>query len=612
MLQSMRSAAKYIWLIVFALFVGGFLLYDVSGLAGRQAVTLGTTVAEVNGVDITNGEYLNAYTALINQQQQQSGETLNEDEVSRIKDAAFERLVEDILLNQEIERRGITVTDEEIQQAALYAPPPEFMQNPDFQTEGRFDLEKYQRFMRSPMARQQGVLVGLEQYYRSTIPRQKLFDQVASTVYVTDGQLWRAWQDARDSAQVSFVALSLESIPDSAVAVTDDEVRRYFEAHREDFDDRPGRAVVSVVMIPRPITAEDTATVRNRIEAIRSEIEGGSKFEDVARRESTDSISAANGGLLGWTKRGAYVAAFDSAAWALPRGQLSEPVLSPFGFHLIKVDERQGDSVLVRHILLRIQPSDSTEARTGRQADELLRLVGQGTDPSRMDSAAKRLGLQMGQATAIDGEPLSWNGVYVPGASAWAFSGVRQGEINDQLEESSSAYFLSRLDSIVPGGDADLASTRDEIRRRLLRQKKVEALVPRAQRLASAVVSGRTLEQAAQADRLEVVRSELFGRAAAVPGIGRLNEAVGAAFGLPVGAVSAPIKTDDGVYVLRVDRRMNADRAAWEAQKEAQRSEVIQQLREQRVRQFLANLRQSAEIDDNRREIEAAGRELAA
>ncbi|MGH7719381.1 MAG: SurA N-terminal domain-containing protein, partial [Gemmatimonadaceae bacterium] len=242
MLQAMRSAAKYIWLVVFALFVGGFLLYDVSGLAGRQSVTLGTTLAEVNGVTITNGQFLNASNALINEQQQQSGESLNEDEIRRLRDAAFERLVEDILLQQEIDRRGITVTDEELQQAALYAPPPEFMQNPEFQTEGRFDIEKYQRFMRSPIARQQGILVGLEQYYRNTIPRQKLFDQIASSVYVTDGQLWRAWQDAHDSARVSFVALTPDAVADSAVAVTDEEIRQYFQAHRDDFADRPGRA----------------------------------------------------------------------------------------------------------------------------------------------------------------------------------------------------------------------------------------------------------------------------------------------------------------------------------------------------------------------------------
>jgi parvulin-like peptidyl-prolyl isomerase len=88
----------------------------------------------------------------------------------------------------------------------------------------------------------------------------------------------------------------------------------------------------------------------------------------------------------------------------------------------------------------------------------------------------------------------------------------------------------------------------------------------------------------------------------AVPGIGRYNRAVGAAFGLPVGAVSEPIVTDNGVYVLRVDRRTQADRTAWEAQKEIQRAGTIQQLREQRVQQFMASLRQGADIRDYRRE----------
>ncbi|MGH7717784.1 MAG: peptidylprolyl isomerase, partial [Gemmatimonadaceae bacterium] len=369
----------------------------------------------------------------------------------------------------------------------------------------------------------------------------------------------------------------------------------------------------SVAMIPRPITAEDTAAVRQRIEALRAEIVGGSKFEDVARRESADSASAAQGGSLGWSTKGAYNEVFENAAHALRPGELSQPVLTPFGYHLIRLDERKGeDSVLVRHLLLRIRQSDSSAARADRQADELLRLIGEGSDPARFDSAARRLGLQTGRVTAIEGEPLTWNGLYVPGVSAWAFGGTKPGEVSDQLAESEGAYFLARLDTIVPGGQAGLSDVRDEIRRELVRRKKVDALVPQAQRIATAVAGGRTLEQAAQAEGLTTMQSEMFNRGAAVPGIGRLNQAVGAAFGLPVGAVSAPIKTPTGVYVLRVDRRANADRAAWEAQKEAQRTEVGQQLRQQRVRQFLANLRREAEIEDHRRQIEAAGRDLEA
>lgn len=88
----------------------------------------------------------------------------------------------------------------------------------------------------------------------------------------------------------------------------------------------------------------------------------------------------------------------------------------------------------------------------------------------------------------------------------------------------------------------------------------------------------------------------------AVPGLGRFTQAIGAAFALPVGAVSEPIATPNGVYVIRVDRRVTADRTAWEQQKDVQRAGMIQQLREQRVQQFMANLRQSAKIEDYRKE----------
>ena len=116
----------------------------------------------------------------------------------------------DILLQQEIRRRGITVTDEEIVQAAQFNPPPQLLQSPELLTEGRFDPEKYRRFLQSPSARQTGLLAQLEQYYRSEIPRQKLFLQVASDVYVTDQRLWQIYRDGKDSAQVAYVALRPE------------------------------------------------------------------------------------------------------------------------------------------------------------------------------------------------------------------------------------------------------------------------------------------------------------------------------------------------------------------------------------------------------------------
>ena len=195
MLQSMRSAAKYIWIFIIVAFVGSFLLYETSGLAGRAPVTTTTSIATVNGEDLLLTTWQNAVNSLEQQQVQQSGGALTLDQRQQLEDRAFDELVTDMLLQQEIKKRGITVTDDEILQAARMAPPPQAMQSPDLQTDGQVDMQKYLRLLSSPMARQSGMLAGLEAYYRSEIPKQKLFDQIASGAYLSDERLWQLYKD---------------------------------------------------------------------------------------------------------------------------------------------------------------------------------------------------------------------------------------------------------------------------------------------------------------------------------------------------------------------------------------------------------------------------------
>jgi peptidyl-prolyl cis-trans isomerase D len=100
----------------------------------------------------------------------------------------------------------------------------------------------------------------------------------------------------------------------------------------------------------------------------------------------------------------------------------------------------------------------------------------------------------------------------------------------------------------------------------------------------------------------------MFARASVVPGLGQFSEAVGAAFALPVAAVSQPVKTLEGAYVLRVDKRVVADSTAWVAQKEAEKATRLQQLRQQRIQMYLQDLRKAARVDDRRKQINAAAR----
>lgn len=603
----MRSAAKYIWWAIAILFLVTFVFLDQSGLTGKK-VSGGTSVATVNGTDITYESYLQATQGRIRQEQEGAGgKSLTLDQERKIEDDTYNEMVTDILLNQEYKRRGITVTDAEIQQAALASPPQQLAQSPEFQTEGQFDFEKYRRFLTSPMAKQQGVLLQLEAYYRDELPKRKLFEQIANPVYVTDAQLWRAYQDSHDSAQVSYVSFDPASIPDSAVHIADADIKAYFDSHQKELGDRPGRAVVSLVTIPRTVTASDTAIARAKAEALRAQIEAGGSFDEIAKKESADSASAVKGGLLGRVGRGQFVKAFEDAAWALKPGELSQPVLSPFGFHIIKVDEHKGDSLTVRHILVRIVQSDSTAAQTDREADSLSKAASI-DKPSEFDSVARSLRLPVGHAVAIESDPLTWNGKYVPGGSAWAFGGAKVGETSD-LIDADDAYYLVRLDSLHEGGKPTLEGVRDDIRRQLVQRKRIDMLIPKAQQLVDAVRGGKTLEAAAQAAGLKLEKSPSFARTTQVPSLGQTTEAIGTAFGAAVGSVAPPAKGQNDVIVMRVDRRVLADRAAFEKEKQQQREQMLERVRQQRVQQYVASLRDAAKVEDNRRLVKQNARQ---
>jgi peptidyl-prolyl cis-trans isomerase D len=601
----MRSLAKYIWVVVALFFVGGFLLYQTSGLMGRTPVTATTAVAVVNGHEIPYRDFQLRVQNQIQQVQSRQGRSLNQDDTRQIENDVYNQMVTEELLDEQYRKRGIVVTDDEIREFARYAPPQWVLTAPELQTDGKFDADKYQRYLSTSEAKTSGLLVQLENYYRSEIPKDKLLDQITSGIYVSDAELWRAWRDQHDSAQVSYVTF----VPtvDSATrrSVSDGDVRAYFEAHKADYENN-GRAAVSVVIIPRLITANDSAAAKAKAQAARDEIAKGAKFEDVAKRESSDTVSGAKGGDLGAAPKSSYVSEFSKAADALKPGEISGPVLSPFGYHIIRLDSRKGDTLSLHHILIPIQPSDSAGARIDRMADTLSRLAASNEDGSKLDAAAKHLGLSVVRTTAFQDQPAVYSGQMIPSVSAWAFGGAHAGETSE-LFDDEHGYYLARLDTLHMGGSAGFDAVKEDIRTRLARERAIDKVMPEAEKFA-ATAAGSSLDAAAKQMNKKVDQTTMFGRGTVVPGLGQYTEAVGAAFALPVGAVSQPVRTQEAAYVLRVDKRVVADSAAFDKQKGAQKQLRINQLREQRIQSFMADLRKAAKIEDHRQEINSAVR----
>jgi len=226
--------------------------------------------------------------------------------------------------------------------------------------------------------------------------------------------------------------------------------------------------------------------------------------------------------------------------------------------------------------------------------------------PAKFDSAARILQIPVIKSPVIEGNTLTVNGRYIPSVGPWAFQGSKPGETSE-LFDAEDGYYLARLDSLTPGGTLTLDQAKQDIRAYLLRQKKIDALIPQARNYAG-VAAASSLEQAAKLMGLQVINTKPFTRVTGVPELAQAPEAVGAAFTLPLNTVGEPIRSMGEVVVERVDNRIPASRMAFEAQKNLLRGQALQQLRQQRVRAFLTNLRAVAKIDDRRKQVEASAR----
>jgi len=606
MMQAMRQNTKWIMLAVAVAFVALMVFdwgMDLSGRSGTQLT--GGEVGRVNGEPITYEEWNAVYRQLYDQQSQYSDDPIGAAMVRQIEDAAFEQVVMQRLVAQELRRRGIVVTDEEVLMAARTEPPPELRNNEMFMTDGQFDMAKYQQFLSSP-ALGTDVLLSLEAYYRDAIPRSKLFYRQTAGVYVTDDELWQIWRDTRDAATIRYFAFNPETlVTDAEITLTEAEIGAWYREHSDEFI-RPARATVKYVTMDRVPNAADTAAAIERVNRLRAEIAGGADFGEVAQRESADSASARDGGQMTVWK-GLTVAPFEEAAFGQPVGQLGQPVLSQYGYHLIRVDRRTADTAYVRHILMPVELTFARDTELLDRADSLDVL----TETLGLDSIGKNLGLTVGETEMIPG--LS----FLPGVgdasdgAYWVFEEAEVGDVSEVLE-TQSAYYALELVARDEERTLTLQEATPSIRAGLIRQKKIERTKERAREAVDRIRAGQTIDAVAESLGMEVQDAGPFTRADFVPGMGRMNAAIGTAFGLRPGETSGAVEANQQVYVIHVVSREDADRSAWEQQKEEQRGRVAQALSQQRWESYLSALRTTAQVVDNRAELERQSAAAAA
>jgi peptidyl-prolyl cis-trans isomerase D len=291
--------------------------------------------------------------------------------------------------------------------------------------------------------------------------------------------------------------------------------------------------------------------------------------------------------------------AFEKAAFSLPIGALSNPVLSSFGYHIIQIESRSGDKAKGRHILIPIEVTGDHRDHLDAQADSLESLGADRLDPAALDTVSRVMGLKIGRANPTQiGSKVMIGMQVVPEAAVWAFK-AKEGETS-RVIELSYAYMLFRLDSL----HADRVPTLDQIHGAVeiaaRNAKKPEMAKAVVNDMSKRLAEGSTLEQAAKALHLPFQQ---------LPPFARVNPPfpsailVGAAFGVDTGKVAGPIETDEGTYFLKVVKRIKADSAAYVADLNQFKIQQVRLARQDRVRSYLAALRENAKVDDRRARI---------
>ncbi len=606
-MRKMRENTKWIMLILTVAFVG-WLVFDWVQSGTGQGTAANPTVAVVNGEEIRYAEWNEFLQTQLEQARQQVEGSLSDEERHQAEERAWDQLINQRLIQQELERLGLEATEAEIKQAFRTSPPPSLRNRPEFQTDGEFDIRKYRQFFASGNVDSR-LLLQIENYYRQTLPRMKLQQLVADEVTLTDSDLWEAYRARNTSVRARFVALAPGDVVDEAPEVPDEEVRSHYEEHRDEFS-RPATAIVDVVSLDARPSAEDSARARARIDSLRSLVgEGETSFAELVdeiARETPGDLRAAEMGPVG---RQDLVGPLQEAVFSAPVGELTGPVETPSGLHLLQVTEREGDEASFSHLLVPVRLSTEGEDRIFARMDTLEGIALR----EGLEVAADSVGVEI-----RDDVELEKGSEFVPGAGglgvavSWAFSSDTEVGALSQFFENASGYHLLELEERRPPGTRPLEEVSGEIRDRLRRRSLEERARSELEVVVERIRSGETtLDSVAEErgwDFRRTAGSFQPSPGAFVTGLGRATPAVGATLGLEPGEVAGPFEAAEGrLAIVELLEKEEADRQAFEREKNRLRRELRQQRRQAHVQQWIQALRDEATIRDLRDEADRGG-----
>ena len=395
--------------------------------------------------------------------------------------------------------------------------------------------------------------------------------------------------------RVEYVIVSGKGV---APAVSDADAEAYYTQHPAEFE-TPKRSRVAHVLVRVPPVGGSEAETKARatVEDVIRRAREGEDFATLAREYSEDTATAAQGGDLGSVGPGEMVPAFEQAAFALKKGEVSAaPVRTQFGYHAIKAMEvEEGGRRPLREVANQIKDklaAERTDRGTQTRAEEIRRAIQAAPD---FGAEARKLGLEPRTATIARGDE-------VPGVGRdpqfdEALFGLAPGGISPPVR-ISDGYAVAKVLETLPAGVPPLADIKSQVLAAMKRDRAEAMAIERAKALAAEVAKTGDLLALGLKQGFQVGETPLFSRAD--PPRDRANlppPVLLAALQTPAGQTAEPVRTQTGVYLVRTLEREPADPKGFDAERDELRRQLLDQKRAQVWESWLRGLRAQAKID---------------